>query len=402
MVPAVKGAAAPRPQLPSSAGTFTAGQVADTFCRAVRNPRQWLAANLPALLPVSETSALEARAADALVQARQGHLRAARGQLKDVLGQGYVGACHFELLLESANIEFIYGERAAGLLHVNAMLVLRPADARALAMRALLRRRLNAQNCFGDLQQAFARAPNDPWVHYAAAWLSCQRSAELAATLRPKNPVFQVLALLLDPCDANGTDDEMRCACEKVADAIDQLMMRLPDEPFALWFRGLARERAAAQSPNWKRLRGACLYLYDEAIRLDPTFWPAYIGRASALNCAGKFQDAKETLEPLTTRLADDSRVWKELAKAEDGLHNFAAALRCDRRAQNLGGDRTGAFAMAVYSNMKDWPAAIAASNGVRMMRARHHWLREALAAFDTHQVPATQACTGWWNWLFR
>src|SRR6266581_2489723 len=99
--------------------------------------------------------------------------------------------------------------------------------------------------------------------------------------------------------------------------------VRQPETPASLVMKGVAGANA----------HEAALGLYDEAVRLDPTFAPAILGRATTLSRLNRRPEALEMYKQLVSRdpknldalrglsrmLADDRR-WRECLEAVDGL----------------------------------------------------------------------------------
>src|SRR6266581_1270429 len=101
--------------------------------------------------------------------------------------------------------------------------------------------------------------------------------------------------------------------------------VRQPETPASLVMKGDALASANAHE--------AALGLYDESVRLDPTFVPAILGRATTLARLNRRPEAIETYKQLLSKdaknldalrglgrmLADDRR-WRECLEAVDGL----------------------------------------------------------------------------------
>ncbi len=101
--------------------------------------------------------------------------------------------------------------------------------------------------------------------------------------------------------------------------------VRQPETPTSLVMKGDALASANALE--------AALGLYDKAVRLDPTYAPAFLGRATTLTRLNRRPEALETYKQLLSKdaknldalrglsrmLADDRR-WRECLEAVDGL----------------------------------------------------------------------------------
>ena len=143
--------------------------------------------------------------------------------------------------------------------------------------------------------------------------------------------------------------------------------VRQPETPASLVMKGDALASANAHE--------AALGLYDEAVRLDPTFVPAYLGRATALSRLNRRPEALETykqllskdaknldaLRGLTRMLADDRR-WRECLEAVDNLLRVRPndALTLEMRGDALANLGRRPEALASYEGA----AAIDPANG--------------------------------------
>ncbi len=143
--------------------------------------------------------------------------------------------------------------------------------------------------------------------------------------------------------------------------------VRQPETPASLVMKGDALASANAHE--------AALGLYDESVRLDPTFVPAILGRATTLARLNRRPEAIETYKQLLSKdaknldalrglgrmLADDRR-WRECLEAVDGLlrvrPNEAPAL--EMRGDALANLGRRPEALAAYEGA----AAIDPANG--------------------------------------
>ncbi|HYU07599.1 MAG TPA: tetratricopeptide repeat protein [Thermoplasmata archaeon] len=143
--------------------------------------------------------------------------------------------------------------------------------------------------------------------------------------------------------------------------------VRQPETPASLVIKGDALASANAHE--------AALGLYDEALRLDPTFAPAILGRARTLARLNRRPEAIETYKQLLSKdaknldglrglsrmLADDRR-WRECLEAVDNLLRVRPndALTLEMRGDALANLGRRPEALAAYEGA----AAIDPANG--------------------------------------